>query len=153
MYEMSKDDIKLMIKQHLDSARRGLEAGFDVMEISGIVGYLISNFISSYTNRRKDEYGGDIRGRMKAVVEIIEGLKKLCPKDVPVGIRLCAEELLDDVRGNTPEESMMSYKIAEEAGIDYFSVTAGCRSPSCRSSAATSLREAGSIWPSDPRKT
>ena len=125
MYEMSKDDIKLMIKQHLDSARRGLEAGFDVMEISGIVGYLISNFISSYTNRRKDEYGGDIRGRMKAVVEIIEGLKKLCPKDVPVGIRLCAEELLDDVRGNTPEESMMSYKIAEEAGIDYFSVTAG----------------------------
>jgi len=125
MYEMSKDDIKLMIKQHLDSARRGLEAGFDVMEISGIVGYLISNFISSYTNRRKDEYGGDIRGRMKAVVEIIEGLKKICPKDVPVGIRLCAEELLDDVRGNTPEESMMSYKIAEEAGIDYFSVTAG----------------------------
>jgi 2,4-dienoyl-CoA reductase (NADPH2) len=95
------------------------------MEISGIVGYLISNFISSYTNRRKDEYGGDIRGRMKAVVEIIEGLKKICPKDVPVGIRLCAEELLDDVRGNTPEESMMSYKIAEEAGIDYFSVTAG----------------------------
>jgi 2,4-dienoyl-CoA reductase (NADPH2) len=125
MYEMSKDDIKLMIQQHLDSARRGLEAGFDVMEISGIVGYLISNFVSSYTNRRKDEYGGDIRGRMKAVVEIIEGLKKLCPKDVPVGIRLCAEELLDDVRGNTPEESMMSYKIAEEVGIDYISVTAG----------------------------
>jgi 2,4-dienoyl-CoA reductase (NADPH2) len=125
MYEMSKDDIKLMIKQHLDSARRGLEAGFDVMEISGIVGYLISNFISSYTNRRKDEYGGDIRGRMKAVVEIIEGLKKICPKDVPVGIRLCAEELLDDVRGNTPEESMMSYKIAEESGVDYISVTAG----------------------------
>jgi len=125
MVEMTKDDIKLMIKQHLDSARRGLEAGFDVMEISGIVGYLISNFISSYTNRRKDEYGGDIRGRMKAVVEIIEGLKKICPKDVPVGIRLCAEELLDDVRGNTPEESMMSYKIAEEAGIDYISVTAG----------------------------
>jgi 2,4-dienoyl-CoA reductase (NADPH2) len=125
LYEMSKDDIKLMIQQHLDSARRGLEAGFDVMEISGIVGYLISNFVSSYTNRRKDEYGGDIRGRMKAVVEIIEGLKKLCPKDVPVGIRLCAEELLDDVRGNTPEESMMSYKIAEEVGIDYISVTAG----------------------------
>jgi len=125
MYEMTKADIKLMIKQHLDSARRGLEAGFDVMEISGIVGYLISNFVSSYTNRRKDEYGGDIRGRMKAVVEIIEGLKKICPKEVPVGIRLCAEELLDDVRGNTPEESMMTYKIAEEVGIDYISVTAG----------------------------
>jgi 2,4-dienoyl-CoA reductase (NADPH2) len=125
MYEMTKDEIKTMIQQHLDSARRGLEAGFDVIEISGIVGYLISNFVSSYTNRRTDEYGGDIHGRMKAVVEIIEGLKKICPKDVPVGIRLCAEELLDDVRGNTPEESMESYKISEKAGIDYISVTAG----------------------------
>jgi 2,4-dienoyl-CoA reductase (NADPH2) len=125
MYEMTKGEIKLMIQQHLDAAKRGLEAGFDVIEISGIVGYLISNFISSYTNRRTDEYGGDIQGRMKAVVEIIEGLKKICPKEVPVGIRLCAEELLDDVRGNTPEESMMSYKISEEAGADYISVTAG----------------------------
>lgn len=125
MYEMTKKEIKEMIKQHLDSAERGLKAGFDVMEISGIVGYLVSNFISSYTNRRTDEYGGDIRGRMKAVVEIIEGLKKICPPHVPVGIRLCAEELLDDVRGNTKEESMQVYKIAEEAGIDYFSVTAG----------------------------
>ncbi|MBN2123325.1 MAG: FAD-dependent oxidoreductase [Deltaproteobacteria bacterium] len=125
MYEMSKDEIQEMVQQNLEAARRGLEAGFDVIEISGIVGYLVSNFISSYTNRRTDEYGGDIRGRMKVVVDIIEGLKKLCPPDVPVGIRLCAEELLDDVRGNTPEESMESYKISEEAGIDYISVTAG----------------------------
>jgi 2,4-dienoyl-CoA reductase (NADPH2) len=125
MYEMTVDEIQEMVQQNLDAARRGLEAGFDVIEISGIVGYLISNFVSKYTNRRTDEYGGDIRGRMKVVVDIIEGLKKLCPPEVPVGIRLCAEELLDDVRGNTPEESMESYKISEEAGIDYISVTAG----------------------------
>jgi 2,4-dienoyl-CoA reductase (NADPH2) len=125
MYEMTVDEIQEMVQQNLDAARRGLEAGFDVIEISGLVGYLISNFVSKYTNRRTDEYGGDIRGRMKVVVDIIEGLKKLCPPEVPVGIRLCAEELLDDVRGNTPEESMESYKISEEAGIDYISVTAG----------------------------
>lgn len=123
--EMTKQDIKQCVKEHVEAARRGLEAGFDIIEISGIVGYLLSNFISSYTNRRTDEYGGDIRGRMRAVVEIIQEVKKICGKDVPLGIRLCAEELLDDVRGNTPEESMMSYKIAEEAGIDYISVTAG----------------------------
>ncbi|PKN65604.1 MAG: NADH oxidase [Deltaproteobacteria bacterium HGW-Deltaproteobacteria-15] len=125
MKEMSKDEIKAVIQQSLDAARRGLEAGFDVIEISGIVGYLVSNFISSYTNRRTDEYGGDIRGRMRMVVETIQGLKKLCGPDVPIGIRLCAEELLDDVKGNTKEESMMTYKISEEAGIDYISVTAG----------------------------
>ena len=67
MYEMTKAEVKEMVQQHVDAARRGIEAGFDVMEISGIVGYLISNFLSSYTNRRTDEYGGDIRGRMKAV--------------------------------------------------------------------------------------
>ena len=123
--EMTKNDIKTMIQQHIDAAKRGIEAGFDIMEISGIVGYLISNFISSYTNRRTDEYGGDIRGRMRAVVEIIQGVKKVCGPDIPVGIRLCSEELLDDVRGNTPEESMESYKIAEEAGADYISCTLG----------------------------
>ncbi|MGD8943993.1 MAG: NADH oxidase, partial [Desulfobacterales bacterium] len=93
--EMSHADVKTMIRQHADAARRGIEAGFDVMEISGIVGYLISNFISSYTNRRTDEYGGDIRGRMQAVVEIIQGVKDACGPDIPVGIRLCSEELLD----------------------------------------------------------
>ena len=125
MQEMTNAEVKEMVKQHIDAARRGVEAGFDVMEISGIVGYLVSNFISSYTNRRTDEYGGDIRGRMQAAVEIIQGCKEVCGPDVPLGIRLCSEELLDDVRGNTPEESMESYKIAEEAGVDYISVTLG----------------------------
>jgi 2,4-dienoyl-CoA reductase (NADPH2) len=123
--EMTKADIQDVVRQHVDAARRGVQAGFDIMEISGIVGYLISNFISSYTNRRTDEYGGDIRGRMRMVVEIIEGVKKVCGPDIPVGIRLCSEELLDDVRGNTPAESMETYKIAEQAGADYISCTLG----------------------------
>ncbi|MBN1276757.1 MAG: FAD-dependent oxidoreductase [Deltaproteobacteria bacterium] len=125
MFEMTNQEVKEMVKQHVDAARRGIEAGFDVMEISGIVGYLISNFLSSYTNRRTDEYGGDIRGRCQAMVEIIQGVKEVCGPDVPVGIRLCSDELLDDVKGNTPEESMMTYKIAEEAGADYISCTLG----------------------------
>lgn len=125
MAEMTKDEIEEMIQQHVDAARRGVEAGFDVMEISGIVGYLVSNFISKYTNRRTDEYGGDIRGRMRMVVEIIQRVKEAIGPDVPLGIRLCSEELLDDVDGNTPEESMETYKISEEAGVDYISCTLG----------------------------
>ncbi len=125
MFEMTVAEIEEMIQQHIDAAKRGVEAGFDVIEISGIVGYLISNFISSYTNRRTDKYGGDVRGRMQVVVEIIQGVKEAVGPDIPVGIRMCADELLADVRGNTPEESMQCYEIAEEAGIDYMSVTAG----------------------------
>jgi 2,4-dienoyl-CoA reductase (NADPH2) len=59
------------------------------------------------------------------MVEIIQGVKEVCGPDIPVGIRLCSEELLDDVRGNTPEESMETYKIAGEAGADYISCTLG----------------------------
>lgn len=122
--EMIEADIKQCIKEHVEATERLLKAGFDIVEISGIVGYLLSNFVSSYTNRRTDEYGGDIRGRMRFVVELIQEVKKVCG-DVPLGIRLCAEELLDDVGGNTPEESMITYEMAEEAGVDFFSVTAG----------------------------
>ncbi|HBF42442.1 MAG TPA: NADH oxidase [Desulfobacteraceae bacterium] len=125
MYEMTNEEVKEMVRQHADAAIRGIEAGFDVIEISGIVGYLISNFLSSYTNRRTDEYGGDIRGRCQAMVEIIQEVKKVCGADIPVGIRLCSDELLNDVKGNTPEESMETYKIAEEAGADYISCTLG----------------------------
>ncbi|MEM2313040.1 MAG: FAD-dependent oxidoreductase [Candidatus Nezhaarchaeales archaeon] len=123
--EMSKDDIKQCIKEHADAARRGIEAGFDIIEISGIVGYLISNFLSKYTNRRTDEYGGDIEGRCRFMVEVIQAVRDVIGKDVPIIIRLCAEELLDDVNGNTPEECMITYKMAEKAGVDCISVTQG----------------------------
>ncbi len=125
MFEMTHAEVKEMIQQHVEAAIRGLKAGFDIIEISGIVGYLISNFLSSYTNRRTDEYGGDIRGRSQAMIEIIQGVKAAVGPDIPLGIRLCSEELLNDVRGNTPEESMMTYKFAEEAGADYISCTLG----------------------------
>jgi len=122
--EMTKADIRQCLKEHIEATERLLKAGFDIFEISGIVGYLLSNFVSGYTNRRTDEYGGDVRGRMRFVVELIREVKKICG-DAPLGIRLCAEELLDDVRGNTPEESMITYEMAEEAGADFLSVTAG----------------------------
>jgi 2,4-dienoyl-CoA reductase (NADPH2) len=127
MKEMTNAELKAMIRQQVDGARRGVEAGFDVVEISGMAADLISNFISSFTNRRTNEYGGDFRGRMQAAVEIIQGVKAVCGPDIPVGIRLCSEELLDDVRGNTPEECMQAYKIAEEAGVDYISASPGWR--------------------------
>jgi len=123
--EMSKEDIKRSMREHADAARRGIEAGFDIIEISGIVGYLISNFLSSFTNRRTDEYGGDIEGRCRYMVEVIEAVRDVTGKDVPIIIRLCSEELLDEYGGNTPEESLATYKMAEKAGVDCISVTMG----------------------------
>jgi 2,4-dienoyl-CoA reductase (NADPH2) len=123
--EMSVEDIEICIQEHVDGARRCREAGFDGVEISGIVGYLISNFVSAYTNKRTDDYGGDIRGRSTFMRKIVEGIRREVGPDYPIIIRLCGEELLDDRGGNTPEESLESIKIAEEAGINCLSVTVG----------------------------
>ncbi len=123
--EMSVDDIQQCVQEHIDGARRIVEAGYDMMEISGIVGYLIANFLSKFTNTRTDEYGGDIRGRSKFMIDILKGVRKEVGNDFPVGIRLCAEELIDDRGGNTPEECLESIKIADELGVDFHSVTAG----------------------------
>ena len=122
--EIAKDEIKKVLQDHIDAAKRAKEAGFDMIELSGIVGYLISTFISRYTNKRNDEYGGDLRQRCRLMVEVIQGVKAQVG-DMPVGIRLCGHELLDDRGGNTLEESIESFKIAEEAGADYVSVTVG----------------------------
>ncbi|MDO9534884.1 MAG: FAD-dependent oxidoreductase [Bacillota bacterium] len=123
--EMTKEQIKNCIQEHIDGARRAVEAGFEMIEVSGIVGYLISNFISSYTNIRTDEYGGDVKGRARFMVEILEGIRKEVGPDIAVGIRLCSDELLHDRGGNTPEESLEVIKMAEATGIDYISITAG----------------------------
>lgn len=123
--EMSLDKIHLTIREHIAGARRIVEAGFDSIEISGIVGYLISNFNSKYTNRRTDEYGGPVENRARFMKEIIEGIRKEVGSDIPIVIRLCGEELLDDRGGNTPEECLQVIKIAEKAGIDALSVTVG----------------------------
>jgi len=123
--EITHEEIRVSIKEHTDAARRAKDAGFDMIEISGIVGYLISTFISRYTNKRSDGYGGDIRSRCRLMMEIIQGIKAKVGNAMPVGIRLCGLELLDDRGGNTLEESLESFKFAEEAGADYVSVTIG----------------------------
>ncbi len=123
--EMTKEQIEIAIQEHVKGAGRCIEAGYDGVEISGIVGYLISNFISGYTNRRTDEYGGSIEGRAKFMTDIVKGIRKEVGPDYPIIIRLCADELLHDRGGNSAEESLESIKLAEKAGVDCLSVTAG----------------------------
>lgn len=122
---MTKEEIRKAVRDHIDAARRAKASGFEMIEISGIVGYLISTFISKYTNKREDEYGGNLENRCRLMVEIIQGIKSEVGDGIPVGIRLCGLELLDDRGGNTFEESLETFEIAERAGADYVSVTVG----------------------------
>lgn len=123
--EMTTEDVERCIEEHVQGARRCAEAGFDAVEISGIVGYLVSNFISPYTNQRNDEFGGDLKRRAEFPRRIVEGIRKELGADYPIVIRLCGEELLDDRGGNTPEESLEINRIICDAGVDMLSITVG----------------------------
>jgi 2,4-dienoyl-CoA reductase-like NADH-dependent reductase (Old Yellow Enzyme family)/thioredoxin reductase len=125
MAEMTVEEIKIAEQECIDAARRAAEAGYDMVEMGGHVGYLFADFVSKFTNKRTDEYGGDARGRMKFNTDIIKGIKKELGQDYPVGIRLSIEENLLAQGGNTQEESLEAMLLAEEAGADYMSVTVG----------------------------
>lgn len=123
--EMTIEDIETCIQDHIAGARRAVEAGYEIIEVSGIVGYLISNFVSKYTNKRSDEYGGEIFNRSAFMRKIVERIRKEVGDDIAIGIRLCGWEMLDEVGGNSEAESLESIRIAEAAGCDYVSVTVG----------------------------
>jgi 2,4-dienoyl-CoA reductase (NADPH2) len=123
--EMTEEMIEEAIEEHVQGALRCQEAGFDAVEISGIVGYLVSNFVSSYTNLRTDKWGGSVENRARFMTEIVSRVRKAVGEDYPIVIRLCADELLHDRGGNKTEESAQVIKLAEDAGADCLSVTAG----------------------------
>ncbi len=123
--EMSTEAVEICIDEHAQGARRCVEAGFDAIEISGIVGYLLSNFVSSYTNQRADAFGQDVKGRAEFPRRIVEGIRKEVGPDYPIVIRLCGEELLLDRGGNTPDESLEINRIICNAGVDLLSITVG----------------------------
>jgi 2,4-dienoyl-CoA reductase (NADPH2) len=123
--EITIEQIKETIDDHVKASRRAVAAGYEMIELSGIVGYLISTFISKYTNKRQDGYNGNIRERCRLMTEVIQSVKNEVGDAIPVGIRLCGLELLEDRGGNTIEESIESFRLAEEAGADYVSVTIG----------------------------
>ncbi len=127
---MTTDEIHYMIQKYVDGAVRTRKAGLDGVLVHGTHGYLINQFLSPYTNRRTDEYGGSDENRARFAIEIIKGIKEACGPDFPVGIRFSAHEFLD-YEGLDPEEGItldISKKYAgwfEKAGADLIDVSAG----------------------------
>jgi 2,4-dienoyl-CoA reductase-like NADH-dependent reductase (Old Yellow Enzyme family) len=85
--EMDASDIRRVIQAHVDACRRSLDAGFDIVEVHGAHGYIIQQFLSPITNLRKDAYGGDLRGRMRFCLEVVEAVRAAWPKELPVFFR------------------------------------------------------------------
>jgi len=123
--QMSQEDIRRCIGDHGEAGRRSMDAGFDGVEITAFMGYLLANFLSGFTNRRTDEYGGSLENRGRFMVELLRTMRDAIGNDKLLIIRLNGEELMDERGGNTRTECIEFMKMAEQAGADCISIVVG----------------------------
>ena len=128
---ITKDEIKLYIKNFAEGAYLVKLAGCDGVEIHAVhEGYLLDQFVIASMNTRTDEYGGGLENRLRLPVEIVRAIKKKCGKDFPVSLRYSVRSYMKDFnRGALPgetfiemgrdlDESLVIAKKLEEAGYD-----------------------------------
>ncbi len=124
--ELSKNDIEVIVREFKEAALRVKNAGFDGVEIHSAHGYLLSQFLSPLTNKRTDEYGGDLKGRIKIHLEIIKEVREAVGEDFPILLRLGASDYMEG--GLTIEDSTLASIEFEKAGVDMLDVSGGlCR--------------------------
>jgi 2,4-dienoyl-CoA reductase-like NADH-dependent reductase (Old Yellow Enzyme family) len=102
--EMDEEDMREILKAFVKGAQNVEAAGFDGVEIYASHGYLLSQFLSPHTNRRKDQYGGSLENRMRFPMQVIEAVRKATGRDFIVGLRMNGDDFtpggltLDDAR-------------------------------------------------------
>lgn len=135
---LEKSEIEAIVDKTAEAALVCKDAGFDGIEIHAVhEGYLLDQFAMSLFNKRTDEYGGDLEGRLKFACDIVKRIKELCGEDYPVVMRYSLKSCIKDFgQGGLPgedyielgrdiEEGIEAAKILESAGYDAFNVDAG----------------------------
>lgn len=112
-----------LIDDFVKAAVRAKKAGYDMVEVHGSHGYLLSDFVSPRSNRRTDEFGGTMENRAKVLTKIIRGIKEACGEDFPISIRLSGDELVTD--GHKKRDAAAMAMLLEDAGADMINVSCG----------------------------
>ena len=122
-HALTVPEIRKIVEQFGDCALRVKKAGFDGIEIHGAHGYLIAEFMSSYSNKRSDAYGGNLMKRLRFPLEIMADVRSKVGPDFPVSFRISGEELVPG--GSTIEDTKAICLLLQDSGIDAFHVSAG----------------------------
>lgn len=121
--ELSHKEIEGIVEAFGNAARRVKAAGFDGVEIHSAHGYLLNQFLSPLTNKRTDEYGGDVYGRIRIHLRVIEAVRKAVGNDFPILLRLGASDYMEG--GTSLEDSRIAAREFEKAGIDILDISGG----------------------------
>jgi 2,4-dienoyl-CoA reductase-like NADH-dependent reductase (Old Yellow Enzyme family) len=121
--EMTTDEIDFLIQAYGQAARRVKEAGFDGVQLHGAHGYLIHQFLTPFVNRRADEWGGDLEGRMRFLQEVCQDVRGQVGPDYPVFIKLGLMDLVEG--GLTAAEGILVTATLEGMGLDAVEISGG----------------------------
>jgi len=121
--ELTITEIKKIVSQFGDTALRAKKAGFDGVEVHGAHGYLIAQFMSKYSNKRTDAYGGPLENRLRFPLEIIADIREKCGPDFLIDFRISGDDKVPG--GRTIEETKAIAIKLEKEGVDLLHITAG----------------------------
>ena len=121
--ELTIDEILDIVEAFGDAAKRAVDAGFDLIEIHGAHGYLLTNFFSPHTNKRNDCYGGSLENRMRIYIQVVRNIREKIGNDFPLTIRLSGTDYEPD--GFPIEDTIQLAKALEREGIDAIHVSGG----------------------------
>jgi len=121
--EMNHNDIRRITKEFVDAANRVKEAGFDGVEIHSAHGYLLNQFYSPVTNKRTDEYGGNLKNRIRFHMEVIMAIQEALGEDYPILLRLGASDHRED--GTNVNHSIEAAIEFKKAGVDIIDISGG----------------------------
>ena len=117
------EEITKLVEEYGQATGRAKAAGFDGVELHCGHGYLLSGFLSSYQNKRTDQYGGDVWARTRIVREIIAKCQEYGGEDMLIGVRINGHDYVNG--GNTLKEAREIAKTLSDNGADVIHVTAG----------------------------
>jgi 2,4-dienoyl-CoA reductase-like NADH-dependent reductase (Old Yellow Enzyme family) len=120
---LTLEEIEKIIKQFVDAIVRVREAGFDGVQLHGAHGYLLSAFLSPYTNHRTDRFGGSLENRVRVVSDIVSGARKKVGPDFPILIKVNADDFMPGGIDITTFPALAN-KI-EASGFDAIEVSGG----------------------------
>ena len=122
--EMTLEDIKRVQDKFVAAAVRCKKAGYDGVELHAAHGYLMTQFISKYYNRRTDDYGGSVENRCRFIDEVIAGIRAKLG-NYPISVRMCGDEMTPEPGFLTMEDGLEIARHLEAQGIDCINISMG----------------------------